>query len=360
MLAFAAKRMGFEVRVIDPTPQSPAGQVCDEQIIADYTDEQAIRRLSAVSDFLTYEIELAHAALLEELTEKGVHINPSPKTLTVIKDKLLQKRFLNTKGIPVADFTKVTTKEDILKVAKKFGYPFLLKARFDAYDGRGNALIKQEPDIDPGLEKLAGRTLYVEKFVPFVKELAVIACRDMKGNIATFPIVETVHKNNILHIVYAPAHIEKSVYKKAESLAKNVMQHLHGAGVFGIELFLTKNGDVLVNEISPRVHNSGHYTIEACVTSQFEQHIRAITGLPLGSTEMLVPAAVMLNILGHRSGTAEVTGLKKALHVPNVSVHIYGKSETKPERKMGHITATGISLTQVYGRALQAKAFLTI
>lgn len=360
MLAFDAKRLGFHVIVVDPTPNSPAGQVVDEQIVADVKDEKAIRELAKKSDFLTFEVELANAAILDELAEKGLQVNPSAKTLTIIKDKLLQKQFLQKAKIPVAEFLPVETKADIEAAAQKFKYPVVLKARFDAYDGRGNALIKNEKQIDAAMEKLVGRKLYVEQFVPFNNELAVMVARSTKGEIKSYPVVETVHKNNICHIVFAPAPVPVSVQKKAQKLAEQVMKQLKGAGVFGIEMFLTKKGQIVVNEIAPRVHNSGHYSMEACVTSQFEQHIRAVTGLPLGSTQMIVPAAVMINILGERRSNAEVTGLDKALQIPNVSVHIYGKAETKVERKMGHITAIDSDLKRAFTKAKKARKLLSI
>ncbi len=360
MLSFAAKRMGFTVTIIDPTPHSPAGQVVDREIVAGYNDEKAIRELASVSDFITFDIELANAKLLDELSENGLQVNPSAKTLTVIKDKLSQNKFLKKVGIPVANFAAVETMEDILAAIKQFGYPIVLKARFDAYDGRGNALIKTESDIEQGLNKLKNRKLYVEKFVPFAKELAIVVARNLQGEIATYPVVETVHRNNICHIVSAPAPIDKNIAGQAKDLAIQTMRHLEGAGVFGIEMFLTKDGKVLVNEIAPRVHNSGHFTIEACVTSQFEQHIRAITGLPLGSTDLIVPFAVMVNILGDRSGKAEIKGLEKALAITNVAVHIYGKTETRPERKMGHVTATGKTLNEAFEKATRARSYITI
>ena len=360
MLAFEAKKMGFHVAVIDPTPGSPGGQVVDSQIVGDYNDEKAIRKLAAQSDFLTFEIELANAALLEELSTAGLSVNPSAKTLIIIKDKLKQKQFLRDAKIPVSDFIPVETAEDILSAAKKFGFPLLLKARFDAYDGRGNFLIKTKKDIGPGLKKLAGRKLYVEKFVPFVKELAIMIARNNKGEVAPYPVVETIHKNNICHMVIAPAAVDKKVQNKAKRLAVKTMQVLRGAGVFGIEMFVTKSGDVLINEIAPRVHNSGHYTIEACSTSQFEQHIRAITGLPLGKTDMIVPAAVMINILGERTGDADVRGIERVLSIPHTSVHIYGKAQTKPERKMGHITAIDLDVNKAMRKAIKARKYLTI
>jgi 5-(carboxyamino)imidazole ribonucleotide synthase len=368
MLAFEAKKMGFHVTVLDPTPKSPAGQVADHQIVADYKDEKAIRELAKLSDFMTFEIELANADILDELSAKGLQINPSAKTLNIIKDKLKQKQFLKDAGLPVADFidveaygnTPVQIRENIISAAKKFGYPILLKARFDAYDGRGNALIESEKDIEVGVKKLSGRLLYVEKFVPFTKELAIMVARNIKGEIATYPVVETIHKNNICHIVKVPAPVDEKIQKKAEEVAKKVMEQLKGAGVFGIEMFLTKKGEIIINEIAPRVHNSGHYTIEANVTSQFEQHIRAITGLPLGKTDLKTPAAVMINILGERRGNVALEGLDEALSIPNVAVHIYGKTETRPERKMGHITVVDKTLDAALEKAVKARKIISI
>ncbi len=360
MLTFEAKRLGFTVTVVDPTPQSPAGQVADEQIIADFKDEQAIRELASKSDYLTFEIELANATILDELASSGVIINPSAKTLTIIKDKLLQKEFLKKSGLPVARFVNVNATSNIELAAKKFGYPIILKARFDAYDGRGNALIKTKKDIKKAMKKLKGRELYVEKFVPFTKELAIMVARNTKGEIAAYPVVETIHKNNICHVVIAPAPIDELIKKRAKNLAIKTMKCLKGAGVFGIEMFLTKDKKVFINEIAPRVHNSGHYSIEACATSQFEQHIRAITGLPLGKTDMLTPAAVMVNILGDREGSTNVGGLDKALNIPGVSVHIYGKAETRQERKMGHITVLAGSRKEAHEKALRARGYVII
>lgn len=355
MLGFAAKKLGFYVTVLDPTPNSPAGQVVDAQIVADFKDEKAIRNLAKLSDFLTFEIELANSAILEELSKKGIEINPSAKTLGIIKDKLKQKEFLKKGKISVANFSPVKSRNDILLIAKKFDYPVVLKARFDGYDGRGNFIIHSEKEIDQGLEKLKGKELYVEKFVHFVKELTIMVARSTKGEVKAYPVVETIHKNNICHTVFAPAKVNNQVKKKAQSLAVKTMKQLKGAGVFGIEMFLTKDGQVLINEIAPRVHNSGHYTIEACVTSQFEQHIRAITGLPLGNTEMIVPAAVMVNILGTRQGNVEVHGIEKALKFPGISVHIYGKTETRNERKMGHITVIDKTFSLAYKKAMETR-----
>lgn len=360
MMAFPAKSMGFTVTVVDPTPDSPAGQVVDEQILANYNDAEATKELAKVSDFVTVEIEHINTDTLQKLADKGIAVNPSPKTIEVIKNKFAQKEFLTNAGIPVAPYAAVANKTEILAAAKKFGYPFLLKARFDAYDGRGNALIKTENDITEALERFGDRELYVEQYVPFEKELAIMIARGSNGEIVPYPVVETIHKNNILHLTIAPARVDKKIADKAKNFAIKTMKHLHGAGVFGIEMFLTKDNEVLINEIAPRVHNSGHYTIEACETSQFEQHIRAITGLPLGKPDMLVPAAVMVNVLGERTGPVNVQGMEDVLAIPGASIHIYGKKETKPERKMGHITVIGDKIEDIIKNALQARKALRI
>lgn len=360
MLTQSAKKLGFFVTIIDPTPQSPAGQVADRQIIADYKDEKAILELGKVSDFITFEIELANAKALNDLIKKGVAINPSPVTLAIIRDKLKQKEFLTNNKIPTAKFIEVSSPKDVLEAGKKFGFPIMLKARTDAYDGHGNALIKNSIDIDKGLNKLKGRKLYVEKFVKFKKELAVMITRNIKKEIAIYPVVETLHKDNICDTVIAPAQISETVKNNAQKLAKKVISRLEGAGVFGIEMFLDTNNNVLVNEIAPRVHNSGHYTIEASMTSQFEQHIRAIANLPLGATDMIARFAVMKNILGGKNGIGEPIGLEKALKIPGVSIHIYGKMESRPQRKMGHITVIGNNIKECLLKANKARRMITI
>lgn len=381
LIAIDAKKLGFIINVIDPTPNSPAGQVADHQIVADYNDEKAIKQLAKISDYLTFEIELANAKILDELSKKGLIINPSAKSLSIIKDKLTQKIFLKKVNIPVADFIEVKStsqkefnsnnnsqwdnskinqiKIETTQIAKKFGYPLLLKARYDAYDGRGNALIRNENEIIKGIKKLTGRKLYIEKFVPFTKELAVMVGRNLNHDIISYPVVETIHKNNICNIVIAPAPVEKKIHIQAIKLAEKVMKLFEGAGIFGIEMFLLKNGDILINEIAPRVHNSGHYTLEATETSQFEQHVRAITGLPFASTKLKTPVAVMINILGNRNGKAKPKGIAIAKKIPGTSIHIYGKLQTKVDRKMGHITVIGNTLNETLNKAKKARKLIT-
>lgn len=360
MLTLAALPLGFRVIVVNPSANSPAAQVGAEEIIADLYDAAALAELAEKSDYITVEIEHLDANILDRIAVSGKPVNPAPKTIRLIQDKYLQKEFLHKAGVPVSDFAPIKDIEDAKKVFKNFGGKMLIKTRHGAYDGRGNMLIKTEADIVKAFEVFKDQALYAEAFVPFVKELAVMVARSINGDVAVYPIVETVHERNICVEVIAPAEVSQEVCQKASDVALNVAKLLEGAGAFAIEMFLTANGDILVNEIAPRVHNSGHYTMEANRTSQFEQHVRAITGLPLGDTSMVVPTAVMINILGERDGATEVVGLDEVLKTEGVSVHLYGKSPTKVDRKMGHITATGKNVSEVRKKAKTARKQLSI
>lgn len=359
MLTQAALPLGFKVVVIDPNENCPAAQVGAEQIKADFYDAKAIHHLADRADYLTVETEHVNTEVLQALAADGKPVNPAPQTIATIQDKYRQKDFLREASIPVADFVEVTDEASAQQALEDFGGKMLLKSRLGAYDGRGNAVIGSPGDLTAAMESL-GKQLYVEKFVPFVKELAVMVARDHKGRTVCYPVTETVHQRNICIETFTPADVPEAAAKRAEEVALSVADHLDGAGVFGIEMFLGQDGEVLVNEIAPRVHNSGHYTIEACETSQFEQHVRAISGLELGSTKLKVPAAVMANILGERNGPTDVKGLEEAKAVPGVTVHLYGKSPTKVDRKMGHITAVADSLAVARERAEQARKLIDI
>lgn len=360
MLTLAALPLGFRVVVVDPVSGSPAAQAGAEEITADLYDPAALAELARRADYTTVEIEHLDADILQTLADNGAHIQPSPRTIKLIQDKYEQKKFLASHDIPVAPFVPLDDIPMAREALKKFGGTMLIKTRHGAYDGRGNMVVKSNEDITRAFKLFAGKKLYAEGMVPFVRELAVMIARSTDGQVTAYPVVETIHERNICVEVLAPAPIEAKEKDAAEGIALRVAALLDGAGTYGIEMFLTRDGDVLVNEIAPRVHNSGHYSMEASRTSQFEQHVRAVTGLPLGDTSMVVPAAVMVNILGERDGPTDITGLDTVLAIPHVSVHLYGKSPTKIDRKMGHITATGETIEHAREKARQARAALGI
>jgi 5-(carboxyamino)imidazole ribonucleotide synthase len=360
MLTLAALPLGFKVVVLNPSPNSPAAQAGAQEIIADLYDAAAIKKLAKMADFITIEIEHLNAKVLEAINKLGKKVNPAPATIQMLQDKFLQKKFLDSHKIDVASFKELNNYDDAKTALEEFGGRMILKTRHGAYDGRGNYVIENEKDLMKALKKFKGRKLYAEELIPFKKELAVLVARDVFGNIKTYPVVETIHERNICQQVIAPANISSKAVKSALMLTNKTAKNLAGAGIFAIEMFLVYNDKVLVNEIAPRVHNSGHFTMDACTTSQFEQHVRAITGLPLGETTMLAPAAVMVNILGERNGNTKLNGLNEALKHPHVNVHIYGKSPTKVDRKMGHITALGKNVKEAHRRATKARKTIKI
>ncbi|MFB5607624.1 MAG: 5-(carboxyamino)imidazole ribonucleotide synthase [Candidatus Nitrosomaritimum yanchengensis] len=335
MITEDAKKMSqhiSKVIVLDPTPNCPAAQVGAEQIIGDFKDKNAIQELSEKSDVITYEIESGDSEVLKSL-ESNAEINPSPDTLKTIQDKFLQKTFLSENEIPVAEFIKIESIEDVYEGLNRFGYPALLKARRDAYDGRGNYKIDNHDEIPLAFDYFQGQKLMLEKFIPFKMEVSVIAVRNTEGEIKTYPLVENIHEKNILRQTIAPARVSEELAKKAEKIAHATMSVLKGAGVFGIEMFVTNNDEILINEIAPRVHNSGHHTLQSSETSQFEQHLRAILGLELGSVKLVRPT-VMYNILGSEGFEGEYQPIE--ISEKNVFLKMYGKKISKPQRKLGH------------------------
>jgi len=341
MLTEAAKQMPeyiSQVVVLDPTPNCPASQAGAKQIIADFKDEDAIFELAEKSDIITYEIESGNSDVLKKLENKSI-INPSPDTLKIIQDKLEQKKFLLKNKIPIAEFAEINNLNELKKIITDFGLPVLLKVRKDAYDGRGNYKISSIDEISKAYSSFTNKPLMVEKFVDFKMEVSVIASRNTNGEILTYPVVENIHEENILRMTIAPARVSDIVRNKAESIAHNTMEVLKGAGVFGIEMFVTNNDEVLINEIAPRVHNSGHHTLQSSKTSQFEQHLRAILGLKLGSTE-LIHHTVMYNILG----PANFHGKYKPIiiNADDVFLKMYGKEISKTKRKLGHFNVVDI------------------
>jgi 5-(carboxyamino)imidazole ribonucleotide synthase len=359
MISEAACVMGYAaVTVLDPTPECPASVVAD-QILGSLKDPAALRQLAQRADILTYEIEHINTQALQALQQESVKIYPSPQLLAIIQNKYEQKAFLSRHGIPVAPFMSIDSPADIEQAVQAWGYPLVLKAKKDAYDGRGNARINKHEDIVAALEKLGDRELYVEQCLDLDKELGLMIARNERSESATHPVVEMIHTRDICETVLAPAPIAASLLIEAQEIARQAIDALRGIGIFGVEFFLDKAGKIWLNEIAPRPHNLGHYTIEACRTSQFTQHLRAVTNLPLTSTDMLYPASVMENILGTRNGPANPHWHTDYDHA-HIFVHLYGKRETKIDRKMGHITAIGDNLEQVYKQAKEARANLLI
>lgn len=356
MIAHEARRMSLKIIILDPTEGCPASRIADEQIVADFKDESAIMKLAEKCDILTYEIELANSVALRELEAKNYPVRPAPETLRTIQNKYRQKSFLKDHKIPVPEFALVRSEEHLHELCKKFGFPAMLKACEDSYDGRGNFLIASKTKVHEAFAYFSGRECMLEKFVPFTKEISIMVARNPSGQIESFPVAENIHKNSILDTTIVPARISKSVESRARKVAEKTMAALHDAGIFGIEMFVTKRGEVLINEIAPRPHNSGHYTNEACSVSQFEQHLRAVLDLPLSKPELLSPAA-MINILGNENldGPYAIRGLARSMAVPGANLYIYGKKISRPRRKLGHITATGRTVKEAIARAEKAR-----
>ncbi|KAJ2690946.1 phosphoribosylaminoimidazole carboxylase ade2 [Coemansia spiralis] len=354
MFIEAANRMNVTVRVLDPTSLSPAKQISSfaEHIDEPFTSSTAIQELAKGCDILTVEIEHVNCDELEKIEQQGLAlVRPSSSTIRIIQDKYLQKEYLARFDLPLPEYTQCDTLDEAKQAGRAFGFPFVLKSRLGAYDGRGNYVVKSEADVETGFKLLGGKMQYAEKFVPFVKELAVMVVRRPGGEVATYPVVETIQRGNICELVYAPAQIDGEVRNIAMKVATDAVSCLPdgSVGIFGVEMFLHNDGKtVLVNEIAPRPHNSGHYTIEACNTSQYENHLRAVLDLPLGDTNLKVPAAAMINVLGGVSGYSSVLEpCLASLEVPGATVHLYGKTEAKAGRKMGHITVVADCFLQL-------------
>ena len=340
MLAEAAAPLGVEVVVLDPTPDCPAAPVARDQVVGDFDDPDAFADLAARTDALTFEIELADSDLLERVAaDHGVSVNPAPSTLSTIEDKLVQKRELDAAGVPVPPFRRVDDADDLRDALAEFG-AVMLKARTGGYDGRGNVPVSDPDDADAAMDAVGGPAM-AEAFVDFARELSVIAVQG-DGEVRTFPAGENVHEEEILRETILPARTTEEVLDRADDVARDVLDSLSGRGVFGIELFETPDGRIQVNEIAPRPHNSGHWTIEGARTSQFEQHVRAVLGWPLGSTRLRSPT-VLTNVLGtvDESRPARLGTVEAVLSDPDASLHWYGKREVRPLRKMGHVTVTG-------------------
>jgi 5-(carboxyamino)imidazole ribonucleotide synthase len=362
MLTQAAISLGIDTAVYERTPDSPAARLTTISAVGEWDDLPALEAFAARCDLLTLENEFIYADSLAHLERRGVTVLPSSATLATIQDKLLQKQCYSESGLAVPRFAAVDSPADVARTAESFGYPLVLKTRYGGYDGYGNAAVDSVEDIPAAWEHLmrSGRRLMIEAWVPFERELAVMILRGLDGEIRAYPVVETIQQNHICHVVRAPAEIAPEIAARAVALASQAVTALDGVGVFGVELFLLPDGSLLLNEAAPRPHNSGHYTIEACVTSQFENHLRAVLGMPLGDTRMIAPAAVMVNVLGRRSGPVDFDGIRDALAVEGAHLHLYGKHESRIGRKMGHVTALGATLAAAEAVARNAESRITL
>ena len=363
MMALEAPRLGIEMTLLDPTgTASPAAQVVPHHRILEGSlkDAAKLRELAQGCDVLTVEIEHVGVEVLEELEKEGINVQPSGRVLSIIRDKFLQKQHFASHGIPLPRFLVTSSVEGIKEAAAAFGLPLMLKARTGAYDGRGNAVLEASSDaaIQESLSKLgadsaAALDVYAEGWIDFDCEVAVMVVRSSNGqDTASYPAVNAIQQDSICRVVLAPVrNVPVSVRKECERVAKQAVDSLGkgASGMFGVELFVTKQGKVLLNEIAPRPHNTGHYTQDACSVSQFENHLRGVCGFPLGSTKLITEAAAMVNVLGAKSGTMEDTlkSSNKALALPGASAHWYGKPECRAGRKMGHINITGSSQEEV-------------
>lgn len=334
MIALAGRAMGYRFVTMDPTADAPCGQTADRQIVASYDDVEAAMQLASVSDVISYEFENVDAQVAEVL-ESRAYVPQGSRLLRITQNRIREKTAIREIGIPVAPFCVVNSLEDLQNAVRELGLPAVMKTATGGYDGKGQWVLRSEAELAEAYETLskAGTELIVEQFVPFQMELSVIAARNPAGELAVFPVSENIHQENILHLSIVPARISAEVAARAEEIARTIVEKLDVVGLIAVELFLTEDGQLYVNELAPRPHNSGHFTMDACVTSQFEQHVRAVCNLPLGSTELL-SSVVMVNILGEHLQPV----IDQIDKLPRTAkLHLYGKAESKAKRKMGHI-----------------------
>lgn len=341
MTAQAAQQLGVDVVILERVSESPAASAAAEVLIGDWSSLEYLQALASRVDVVTFENEFVDAKLVEALGASGAQVWPSAHTMGVVQDKLRAKTTLAREGIPVPAFRAVASPQDLLDAAEEWAWPLVLKRRRDGYDGRGNATVRGAADVEGAWARLGGAPVYVEAFCPFTTELATIVTRSPDGATVVYPVVETVQRDHICHTVTAPASVPAAIAARAAELAKRAVSAVAGTGSIGVEMFLLADGALLINELAPRVHNSGHYTIEACDSSQFENHVRAVLRWPLGSPAMCAPAAAMVNLLGAGDGPGRPAGLDRALAVAGAHVHVYGKRTSTRGRKMGHVTALG-------------------
>ncbi len=359
MTALAGLQLGCDVVVLERNNHSPAANLASHSIVGDWDNPEALLQLAARVDVVTLENEFVDAASLRTLEGGGYRLFPTARSIGLVQDKWVQKQTLAAAGLPVPRFEAVASLAEVEPAGARLGWPLLLKARRNAYDGKGNATVRSPAEASAAWKKLGGdqgRELFVEEFCRFRAELAVVITRGRKGDSAVYPVAETIQGDHICRVVKAPAPVPAEIAARAAEIARHAVAAVDGIGSFGVEMFLMNQADIVVNELAPRVHNSGHFTIEGCVCSQFENHVRAVLGWPLGDTRMVAPAAVMVNLLGDRKAVGHPVGMEQALAVPDAHVHIYGKAMSGAGRKMGHVTALGATLDEALATARRAAS----
>ena len=358
MLCLAAAALGVRTRTVERQARCPAAAVSGRHQVGDWNLPAVALRLAEGCDVVTLENEFVDFQTLEALENQSVTVLPGSACLKMVQDKLVQKESLRALGIPTPLFRAAGSFSALREAAAEFSFPFLLKRRRHGYDGKGNWTMAKVEALEPAWQRLKGDLFFAEEFCDFAAEIAVMVCRSASGEIVRYPVVETIQKNHICRVVKAPALISEACRREALRIAVEAVEAVGGVGSFGVEMFLTKENRILVNELAPRDHNSGHYTIEACCASQFENHLRAILGWPLGRSKLVKPAAVMVNLLGDANGDSFPSGVPKALGIKGVHLHLYGKDSSKARRKMGHLTVLGESVEGALAKASQAAALL--
>ncbi|RMH65823.1 MAG: 5-(carboxyamino)imidazole ribonucleotide synthase [Bacteroidetes bacterium] len=360
MTAQAAIRMGMRVKWLAPRASGPMNGL-GEGTVGDWKDPDVLRRFAHGCTVVTVESEWAPAEHLAEVLPEGTALWPAPETLFVIRDKGRQKQTLADAGLPVPPFRRCPAVEDALAAAHHFGYPVLLKQYRGSYDGYGNATVRSDDELRAAWPDLADDDgLLVEAWVPFVRELSVLVARRPGGEHVIYPVAYTEQRDHRCHAVVVPAAIPEAVAREARRVGLAAVEAVGGVGLTAVELFEREDGQILVNELAPRPHNTGHYSIEGSHTSQFENHVRGILDWPLGDPGLRAPAAAMVNVLGRRDGTPSAETIRAALEIPGVTVHLYGKTRVRPRRKMGHVTATGTDPDEVRRRAEDAAARIVL
>ena len=352
MIVEETSKYGFEYIIYSESSNSPAGKICNKEVVGKFSDLDKLTEFASLCDLITLENEFIDKQYIKHVELSGVTCLPGSDIVGFIQDKFVQKQKLKELCILVPEFEEVNTVEDIKNFALKHTYPIILKSRTMGYDGKGNFRIDGEGMINDAFNTLSKRgKLMCESFIDFRKELAVQVVRSVTGEVKVYPVVESIQKDHICSIVKASKDFNNKYTKAISDIAVKIVESINYAGVLAVELFVMDNGTLYVNELAPRVHNTGHYTIEGCYVSQFENHVRAIAGLPLGSTEMIHPCAVMINLLGNRDGKANLEGYSNLIQDKDAFIHFYGKDETRVGRKMGHITLVGNDMADLLFKA---------